>query len=69
MDFVADRLHAGSKLRALTVNDVYTRECLAAVSAFRMGAGEVVKVLEQVRRQRSAPNGFTVTTEASLLDG
>ena len=37
MDFVADRLHGGSKLRVFTVIDVYTRECLAAASAFRDG--------------------------------
>ena len=55
MDFVADRLHGGSKLRVLTVIDVYTRECLAAVSAFRMGAAEVVETLEQARRHRGAP--------------
>ena len=55
MDFVADRLHGGSKLRVFTVIDVYTRECLGAEVAFRMGAAEVVKVLEQLRCQRSAP--------------
>ncbi len=55
MDFVADRLHGGSRLRVLTVIDVYTRECLAAASAFRMGAVEVVKALEQIRCQRGVP--------------
>ncbi len=55
MDFVADRLHGGSKLRVLTVIDVYTRECLAAVSASRMGAAEVVEALEHIRRCRGAP--------------
>ena len=55
MDFVADRLHGGSRLRVFTVIDVYTRECLAAASAFRMGAGEVVKVLEQIRCRRGVP--------------
>ena len=54
-DFVADRLYGGSKLRVLTLIDVYTRECLAAVSASRMGAGEVVETLEQARRHRGAP--------------
>ena len=55
MDVVADRLHGGSKLRVFTLIDVYTRECLAAVSAFRMGAAEVVKVLEQIQCHRGAP--------------
>ena len=55
MDFLAERLHGGSKLRVFTVIDIYTRECLAAASASRMGAAEVVKVLEQLRCQRSAP--------------
>ena len=55
MDFVADRLHGGSKLRVLTVIDVYTRECLAAVSASRMGAAEVVEALEHIRCHRGAP--------------
>lgn len=47
------RLHGGSKLRVLTVIDVYTRECLAAASASRVGVAEVVKVLEQLRCQKS----------------
>ena len=55
MDFVADRLHGESKLRVFTVIDVYTRECLAAASAARMGAAEVVETLERIRRHRGAP--------------
>ena len=55
MDFVADRLHGGSRLRVLTVINVYTRECLAGASAFRMGAAEVVKALEQIQCRRGAP--------------
>jgi putative transposase len=29
MDFVSDQLYDGRKLRALTLIDAYTRECLA----------------------------------------
>ena len=35
--------------------DMYTREGLAAAVAFRMGAGEGVKVLEQIQCRRGAP--------------
>ena len=41
--------------RVSTVIDVCTRECLAAASASRMGAAEVVKALEQLRCQSSVP--------------
>ena len=69
MDFVADRLHGGSRLRVFTVIDVYTRECLAAASAFRMGAGEVVKVLDRFDAAEVFRNGFTVTREVNLPVG
>ena len=55
MDFVADRLHGGSKLRVFTLIDVYTHECLAGASAFRMGAAEGVETLEQVKYHKGAP--------------
>ena len=55
MDFVADQLHDGRKLRVLTVVDIYTRECLAAVPGMRMTGTEVVSILDKIARRRGAP--------------
>ena len=56
MDFVADQLHDGAKLRILTVMDVYTREALATMPGFRMSGLEVVSILDKIVRQRGAPS-------------
>ena len=55
MDFVADQLHDGRKLRVLTVVDIYTRECLAAMPGMRMTGSEVVSILDKIARRRGAP--------------
>ncbi len=48
MDFVADNLFDGRKLRALTVFDQYSRECSAIHVDQRLTGEDVVNVMKQV---------------------
>jgi len=55
MDCVHDQLTDGRRLRALTVPDLYTRECLA-IDAGRSRTGlDVVATLERLRFERGLP--------------
>jgi putative transposase len=54
MDFVSDALFNGKRLRALTVVDAFTRECLAIQVAQGIRGEDVVAVLERLRFQRGA---------------
>src|ERR1700758_4692842 len=55
LDFVADQLTDGRRFRALTVVDVYTRECLAIEVGQSLKGHDVVRVLQQIREERGAP--------------
>ena len=55
MDFVADALFDGRKLRMLTVVDLYTRECLAIEVGQSLRGEDVVRVLNEVAQQRGLP--------------
>lgn len=55
LDFVADQCSDGRRFRALTVVDVYTRECLAIEVGQSLKGHDVVKVLQQISHQRGAP--------------
>jgi putative transposase len=55
MDFVSDQLQGGHRFRALTLVDVFTRECLAIEPGRQLGGEDVVKVLERVAVERGAP--------------
>jgi len=55
LDFVADQLTDGRKFRALTVVDVYTRECLAIEVGQSLKGHDVVRVLQQIANRRGAP--------------
>ena len=58
MDFVSDQLVGSKRFRALTVVDVYTRECLAITPGQHLGAEDVVKTLEGIAAKRGAPSGI-----------
>lgn len=60
MDFVSDQLYDGRKLRALTLVDVYTRECLAIWVDQGIRGGDVVHTLEQVVADRGRPQRIQV---------
>lgn len=55
MDFVADNLFDGRKLRMLTVVDLYTRECLAIDVGLSLKGEDVVRVLSSIAIHRSVP--------------
>jgi len=55
MDFVADALFDGRKLRALTVVDNFTRESLAIRVGPQLRSDDVLEVVEHLRRVRGTP--------------
>jgi putative transposase len=55
MDFVADELVNGTRIRALTIIDVYTREALSIRVGHRMRGEDVVEVCNTLVAQRGAP--------------
>lgn len=56
IDFVSDALADGRRFRALTVVDAYTRECPAIEVDTSLPGGRVVRVLEQLVRDRGRPH-------------
>jgi putative transposase len=55
MDFVADQLVNGTRFRALTIVDVFTREALAITVGQRLRAEQVVEVCNRIVARRGAP--------------
>jgi len=64
MDFVADQLSDGRKIRTLTVIDLFTRECLAIEVGFSLRAEHVVAA---ARAPADAPGEPHRRTPAALL--
>jgi putative transposase len=60
MDFVADQLFDGRKIRVLTLVDNHTRESLALRVGQRVRGIDVVKVLERVVDGRGRPSSIRV---------
>jgi putative transposase len=60
MDFVADSLAAGRRIRVLTVVDDFTRECLATEVDTSLPGVRVARVLDRVGAQRGLPETITV---------
>jgi putative transposase len=60
MDFVSARLVDGRWFRALTVLDLYTRECLALVADRSLTGVKVAGALTRVLQHRAAPIAITV---------
>ena len=55
LDFMADTLSSGRKLRTLNVTDDYTRECLAIEVDTSLPGARVVRVLERLVGERGRP--------------
>lgn len=55
MDFVSDALFNGRRFRALTLIDVFTRECLAIHTDIGIRAERVVEVVAEVAKHRGTP--------------
>jgi len=60
MDFVQDSLLDGRKFRALTVVDVFTRECLTLHADKSLTGRKVAAALDQVGAKRCYPTQITV---------
>jgi putative transposase len=60
MDFVADQLFDGRRLRVLTLVDNHTRESLALTPGQRMGGMNVVEILEGVTKAKGFPKRIKV---------
>ena len=60
MDFMADQLGDGRRIRVLTIIDHYTRESMAMEVGQSMGSSEVIEVLERLGRMRRKPGTISV---------
>jgi putative transposase len=73
MDFVADQLQEGSRFRALTIVDVYTREALVIEAGQGLKGDDVVRTLNKLKFERGVPkvlfcdNGSEFTSQAMDL--
>ena len=73
IDFVADQLQDGTRFRALTIVDVYTRESVAIEAGQSLEGEDVVRVLNRAKQQRGVPkflfcdNGSEFTSRAMDL--
>ena len=55
MDFVSDELTDGRRFRALTVIDLFTRECPEILAGRHLRGDDVAAVLERLRFERGLP--------------
>ena len=69
MDFVTDQLANGRRFRALTVVDLYTRECLAIEVGHTLRAEDVVRTLEQLRFERGLPQRIYCDNGSEFVSG
>jgi len=60
MDFMADALANGQKLRVLTVVDTYTRECIALEAAAHFRGQDVAAILSRIAVTRGLPQTISV---------
>ena len=70
---MADQLQDGTRFRALTIVDVYTRESVAIEAGQSLKGEDVVRVLNRAKQQRGMPkflfcdNGSEFTSRAMDL--
>jgi putative transposase len=67
MDFVADTLDDGRRFRALTVVDLFTRECLAIEADFSLPGRKVAAVLDRLALTRTLPKIITVDNGTEFI--
>jgi len=60
MDFMADSLADGRRIRFLNLVDDYSRECLQIEADTSLPGARVVRVLEQLRRERGCPRQLVI---------
>lgn len=67
MDFVADQLVDGRRIRALTLVDKFSRECPHIEVDFSLGANRVIEVLEHLAGTRGLPESITVDNGSEFI--
>jgi len=60
MDFVSDALSGGKRFRALTMMDVYSRECLNIYADKKITGDTVVDILNHISYHRGRPERIRV---------
>ena len=60
MDFVSDQLYNGRRFRALTMIDLYSRECLAIYADKGITGEKVAEVLTGIQAERGLPERIKV---------
>ena len=67
MDFVADQLFNGQRIRALTVVDNFSRESLAIMVNFALKAEDVVATMWHVQALRGTPQRIQVDNGSEFI--
>lgn len=67
MDFVADHLFNGQKIRALTVVDNFSRESLAITVDYALKAADVVATMQHLQALRGAPQRIQVDNGSEFI--
>ena len=67
MDFVADQLFNGQRIRALTVVDNFSRESLAITVDFALKAEDVVATMRHVQALRGTPQRIQVDNGSEFI--
>ena len=62
MDFVADQLVNGRKIRALAVADNFRQESLAITVDYALKAADVVATTSHLKRYVARPNAYKLIT-------
>lgn len=68
MDFVCDQLFDGSRFRALTVVDNFSRKCLAIFPGKSIRGDDVVDIVDHIQQQEQAlPNRIQVDNGSEFI--
>ena len=69
MDFVADQLADGRKIRTLTIIDLFTRECLGIEVGFSLKANDVVAAMNRLEHARGIPARISCDNGSEFAGG
>jgi putative transposase len=69
MDFVADQLSDGRKIRTLTIIDLFTRECLGIEVGYSLRAEHVVAAMNQLKFDRGLPQRISCDNGSEFSGG
>lgn len=69
MDFVADQLADGRKIRTLTIIDLFTQECLGIEVGFSLKANDVVAAMNRLEHARGIPARISCDNGSEFAGG